>query len=151
MRWVQQISLKPIVSIAASFVSTAGGSRVNLRRAITVAVAVTVTRGRRRLEERLVPDRTTSGPPLSSTTNGVARDSRRRGSENQEFSAPTMSAPATPYVSPPRQTSPLFSICAIKSGLHLTCPFTPTTSLPSAPTTPPSIAHAGPSTNMEAV
>ncbi|KAG2284645.1 hypothetical protein Bca52824_055865 [Brassica carinata] len=85
------------------------------------------------------------------TTNGVARDSRRRGSENQEFSAPTMSAPATPYVSPPRQTSPLFSICAIKSGLHLTCPFTPTTSLPSAPTTPPSIAHAGPSTNMEAV
>ncbi|CAN6859966.1 unnamed protein product [Brassica oleracea] len=55
--------------------------------------------------DRLVPDRTTSGPPLSSTTNGVARDSRR-GSENQEFSAPTMSAPATPYVSPPRQTSP---------------------------------------------
>ena len=127
MRWVQQISLKPdgfLLWIArsrpgsGSFPSpllsfqpreahapeeapSLDGRRrlgrrrrrrcVNLfprRRAFTVAVAVTV---------RLVPDRTTSGPPL--TTNGVARDSRRRGSENQEFSSPTMSAPATPYMS----------------------------------------------------
>ncbi|KAJ0234361.1 Mitogen-activated protein kinase kinase kinase 5 [Hirschfeldia incana] len=59
--------------------------------------------------DRAVPDRTTSGPPLTS----VARDSRRATTENVSpgtrngywVNIPTMSAPATPYMSPPRHST----------------------------------------------
>lgn len=62
--------------------------------------------------ERLISDRTSSGPPLTSVNGGFARDSRKatENSSYQDFSPrnrngywvniPTMSAPTSPYMSP---------------------------------------------------